>query len=106
MYRRFGQTKNEFANFSNKIEELSQTYNWKMRSVQSMQGIPMHTYRIGGAVTQMIILEQHYKNGFNSHGLKQLVNQPTHITETSISCIDLIVTDQPNLFLECHILLG
>ena len=30
-------------------------------------------------------------------GLQQIINEPTHISNTSSSCIDLIFTSQPNL---------
>ena len=33
-------------------------------------------------------------------GLHQLINEPTHSIGNSRSCIDVIFTDQPNLFLE------
>ena len=33
-------------------------------------------------------------------GLQQLTSEPTHFMGDSKSCIDLIFTDQPNLFLE------
>ena len=33
-------------------------------------------------------------------GLYQIINEPTHILETSSSCIDLIFTSQPNLSVE------
>ena len=33
-------------------------------------------------------------------GLHQLINEPTHFIGNSRSCIDVIFTDQPNLFLE------
>ena len=32
--------------------------------------------------------------------LNQLISEPTHIMGESKSCIDLVLTDQPNLFLE------
>ena len=32
-----------------------------------------------------------------THGLHQLISQPTHLLPTSSTCIDLIFTDQPNL---------
>ena len=38
-------------------------------------------------------------------GYSQLVNQPTHITKDSLSCIDLIFTSNPNLINsseKCH----
>ena len=33
-------------------------------------------------------------------GLKQLIQEPTHILRDSLSCIDLILTSQPNLVME------
>ena len=33
----------------------------------------------------------------SSNGLSQLINEPTHIQTNSISCIDLIFTDQENV---------
>ena len=36
----------------------------------------------------------------DSHCLNQLVEEPTHILGDSLSCIDLIITDQPNLFVD------
>ena len=35
-----------------------------------------------------------------SHGLHQLINEPTHVLDISSSCIDLIFTSQPNLAME------
>ena len=34
------------------------------------------------------------------NNLCQLINEPTHIRGESMSCIDLIITDQPNFFVE------
>ena len=33
-------------------------------------------------------------------GLKQLIQEPTHILSNSSSCIDLVFTSQPNLVME------
>ena len=33
----------------------------------------------------------------SSNGFSQLINEPTHIQPNSSSCIDLTLTDQPNL---------
>ena len=33
-------------------------------------------------------------------GLHQLISEPTHLRGSSSSCIDLILTDQPNLFIK------
>ena len=35
-----------------------------------------------------------------SHGLHQLINKPTHLLDSSSSCIDLIFTSLPNLDME------
>ena len=34
-----------------------------------------------------------------NHGISQLVDQPTFITRNAKTCIDLVVTNQPNLIL-------
>ena len=39
----------------------------------------------------------------NSYGLNQLIQEPTHILNLSSSCIDLILTSQPNLVMETGI---
>ena len=36
-------------------------------------------------------------------GLHQLINEPTHIIGEHRSCIDLILTNQPNIFLEAGV---
>ena len=36
-------------------------------------------------------------------GLSQIINEPTHILDSSSSCIDLIFTSQPNLVIESGI---
>ena len=39
-----------------------------------------------------------------SHGLYQLINELTHLLESSSSCIDLIFTSQPKLVMESGVL--
>ena len=39
-----------------------------------------------------------------SENLFQLVNEPTHIVGPHRSCIDLVITDQPNLVNNCSVL--
>ena len=36
-----------------------------------------------------------------THGFKQLISDATHILPQSLSCIDLIFTDQPNYVIDC-----
>ena len=40
----------------------------------------------------------------NDTGLHQLVNEPTHFIGDSKSCLDLVITDQPNFINECSML--
>ena len=40
------------------------------------------------------------ENISSQFALHQVINEPTHILETSSSCIDLIFTSQPNLIIE------
>ena len=37
---------------------------------------------------------------FESNNLTQLIHQPTNIEPRDTSCVDLIATDQPNLFVD------
>ena len=37
---------------------------------------------------------------FESYNITQLIYQPTNIEPRGVSCVDLIVTDQPNLFID------
>ena len=37
------------------------------------------------------------------YGLHQLISDPTHLLPNSLSCIDLIFTDQPNLAVDCGV---
>ena len=36
----------------------------------------------------------------STHGFHQLISEPTHILRNSLSCIDLILTDQPSLVVD------
>ena len=36
----------------------------------------------------------------STHGFHKLISEPTHILENSLTCIDLIFTDQPSLGVE------
>ena len=40
---------------------------------------------------------------FESYNLTQLIDQPTNIEPRSILCVDLIATNQPNLFIDHEI---
>ena len=36
----------------------------------------------------------------SQYGLHHIINEPTHVLENSLSCIDLIFTAQPNLVVD------
>ena len=36
----------------------------------------------------------------STHGFHQLISEPTHLLQNSLSCIDLIFTDQPGLVVD------
>ena len=36
-------------------------------------------------------------------GLKQIIKEPTHVSNTSSSCIDIITTSQPNWITGCPV---
>ena len=40
---------------------------------------------------------------FDNSDLHQLVNEPTHFSGNSATCIDLVVTNQPNIINDCSI---
>ena len=40
----------------------------------------------------------------NDTGLHQLIDEPTHLMGDSKSCLDLVITDQPNFINECSML--
>ena len=44
-----------------------------------------------------ILKENEVENVTAKFGLQQIIKEPTHISNTSSSCIDLIFTSQPNL---------
>ena len=46
----------------------------------------------------------HLATVLNDTGLHQLVHKPTHFVNDSKSCLDLVITDQPNLINECSML--
>ena len=103
VYRRFGQTQAEFVNFTNKLNELCSS----IKSENPFCSIIVGDFNAHLSNWCDDDVDDNFglalQNNFNTHGLTQLVNQPTYITDKSSSCIDLIVTDQPNLFLECDI---
>ena len=103
LYRSKSQTQDEFETFLknfeltlDKIHENNpfmtvvlgdfnaKSSNWCKADVTSLEGSKIDTIT-------------------SSYGLNQLIQEPTHILNSSSSCIDLIFTSQPNLVMESGI---
>ena len=41
----------------------------------------------------------------STHGFHQLISEPTHVLRNSLSCIDLIFTDQPRFVVDSGVIL-
>ena len=99
-YRKFNQTSHEFEIFEEKLNEvLDKARGENPTSIILVGDLNAHlkewysgdTNDNYGLAIQRI---------FNKHGLSQLVEQPTYITNNSQTCIDILATDQPNLVLK------
>ena len=99
VYRKFGQSLEEFKIFIANLDEM----------LQKINSENPHCIILGGDFNAHLnewwegdkddIYGLSLKDTFNTHGITQIVNQPTYITNNSKTCIDLIGTDQPNLVL-------
>ena len=58
----------------------------------------MQDFPHGGLITSMLQMDQFFLLK-SSAGFSESINEPTHIQTNSYSCIDLILADQPNLFI-------
>ena len=100
LYRPPSQTRDIFETFSDNFELTldaiinkntflvvalvnfnAKTTNWYKNYISSYEGLKIDTIT-------------------SQFGLQQLINEPTHLTANSSSCIDLIFTSQPNLVME------
>ena len=62
----------------------------------------MHTPNLSGPVEILLLKALEIENLFTSLGLSQIISEPTNFERNKkLSCIDLIITDQPNLILDC-----
>ena len=99
VYRKYGQSPDEFKIFIEKFDELMQKIKLEHPYCNIVCG-DFNAHFKGwwdgdtndnfGTSTQKV---------FDEYGFSQLVNQPTFITNNSRTCIDLVATDQPNLVL-------
>jgi len=99
VYRKHGQTPEQFRNFIDKFDEMMDKINSENPYCIIVTGdFNAHlkewwkgdkTDNFGTSIQSI----------FNNYGITQLVHQPTYIINNTKTCIDLVATDQPNLFL-------
>ena len=100
LYRSLSQTRDTFETFTNNLELTFDIFT---------NNNPFIIVAIGDFNAKTT---KWYKNDTKSYkglkidfitsqfGLQQLIHEPTHLTGKSFSCIDLIVTSQPNFVME------
>ena len=100
MYRTPNQSQDEFETFTKNLELILDNI---------FETNPFLVIALGDFNTK---LSQWYENDKTTtegskianittrYGLKQIINQPTHILNNSSSCIDSLFTSQPNLVME------
>ena len=103
VYRRFGQTPSEFNNFIEKFDEICQSITNENPYCMFFVGDFNAHLKRWGNINDDDNFGIALQNIFDAYGLFQLVDQPTYITKNSSSCIDLVITDQPNIVLESDI---
>lgn len=100
LYRSPSQSQDEFETFLDNLE---------LNLESSLQTNPFVVTVLGDFNAKLNNWFQHdhstpegisIDNIVTQYGLHQVINEPTHILETSSSCIDLIFTSQPNLIAE------
>ena len=96
-------SKANYNKFTNSIEKIHESINKALKLFR--QGILMPDLLYFGKMT--LILEGHVFNNFlMSNNLEQLINKPTHNRDDgSQSCIDIICTDEPLVFMQTGVML-
>ena len=103
IYRKFGQTLEEFNTFIDNFEEI----------LQKIRGENPFCIIISGDFNAHLenwwkgdksdTFGVDFQNLFNLNGLTQIVNGPTYITNNTKTCIDLVAINQPNLVISNEI---
>ena len=100
LYRSPSQSSDEFESFSKNLE---------LTLDRVMKNTPYMMVLLGDFHAKCTNWYKHDKTNFegiaienisSQCGLDQVINEPTHILENFLSCIDLIFTSQPNLITE------
>jgi hypothetical protein len=103
LYRRPSQTPEQFRSFSRKFDNLCSVINNKTPYASIYTGDFNAHNNSWWSGDRTDNFGTKFQQIFSNNNLSQLVNEPTHLSANSSSCIDLIATSQPNLFAECNI---
>ena len=100
LYRSPSQTPDEFDSFSNNLEKLiTDIYSRKADFVMMIGDFNAKSYN--WSINDTTTPEGSQLDSIASlYGMKELISEPTHISQQSSSCIDLIFTNQPNIVMD------
>ena len=100
LYRSPNQSQDEFETFANNLElildKIFETNPFLVTALGDFKAKLSQWYKSDKATTEF----SKTANLTSQYGLKQIINQPTHILNNWSSCIDLLFTSQPNLVME------
>jgi len=103
LYRRPSQTPEQSKSFAQKFDNLCIVINSKNPYASIYMGDFNAHNNAWWRGDRSDNLGIKFEQIFSNNNLSQIVNEPTHLTTNSATCIDLIATSQPNLFAECII---
>ena len=106
IYRKCGQSKTEFDLFAFNFDRMCKNINGEIPHCAVYLGdFNAHSseWWTGDATDYEGNASLNY---FSTTQLQQLVTEPTYLLGDSKSCIDLVLTDQPNLVINCEIILS
>ena len=100
LYRSPNQSQDEFETLANKLElildKIFETNPFLVIALGDFNAKLSRCYKNEKITTE----SSKIANLTSQYGLKQIINEPTHIRNNSSSCIDLVFTSQPNLIME------
>ena len=102
-YRRNGQTQQEYTSYCEKIGEMLDKIDSENPFSIILTGDFNAHNKKWYSEGKTDKFGQDMQEIFEKHCLYQTVNQPTHITGDTKTCIDLVCTDQPNLIMNNEI---
>ena len=91
------QNRNQFELFLYNFESLFSGLNKRKQSLSAVTGDVNARSFSWWCNNRNIIEGSHLYSSTSANGFLQLINEPVHIQINKSSCIDLILTNQPNL---------